>query len=326
MRWWQRFDRSALITAQTAKRSRDFAVGHFDDEAGVASVWGMLLATDAAVLDTKVAAIAATVCDNDPRSAKERRSDAAGAWANGNDHLICGCGSPTCPFADGPAPKSSVVISVVADQAAIDAARAIEATHADTPTDRGTAILPGGAVLPTPMLAELLRNGATLQPLCTPDDQPEPRYRPSAKLARWVRARDLTCRFPGCTVAAECCDIDHVIPYPIGATHASNLACLCRKHHLLKTFWGGDWALVLLADGTAIWTSPTGQTYTTHPGSRSVFPEWDTTTGQLPPAPQAPSTGTERGMKMPIRKCTRAADRATRIKAERAQNDSDPPF
>ncbi len=103
----------------------------------MASVWGMLLATDAAVLDTKVAAIAATVCDNDPRSAKERRSDAAGAWANGNDHLICGCGSPTCPFADGPAPKSSVVINVVADQAAIDAARAIEATRSNSAHDTG---------------------------------------------------------------------------------------------------------------------------------------------------------------------------------------------
>ncbi len=70
-----------------------------------------------------------------------------------------------------------------------------------------------------------------------------PGYRPSAKLARFVRARDLTCRFPGCTAPAEFCDIDHVIPYPLGATHPSNLACLCRKHHHLKTFWTGDWEL-----------------------------------------------------------------------------------
>ncbi len=56
-----------------------------------------------------------------------------------------------------------------------------------------------------------------------------------------------------------------------------------------------------------------------------MFPDWDTTTGQLPPPPEAPPTSTERGVKMPIRKLTRAADRATRINAERAHNNSDPP-
>ena len=150
-------------------------------------------------------------------------------------------------------------------------------------------------------------------------------YRPSAKLARFVRARDLTCRLPGCNAPAEFCDIDHVVPYPIGPTHASNLACLCRKHHHLKTFWAGDWALTLTSDGTAIWTSPTGRTYTTFPGFRSLFPEWDTTTGELPPTPQCPPAGADRGLKMPIRKRTRAVARADHIKAERAQNDSDPP-
>ena len=91
--------------------------------------------------------------------------------------------------------------------------------------------------------------------------------------------------FPGCTTPAEFCDIDHVIPYPLGATHPSNLACLCRKHHHLKTFWTGDWELRLLPDGAAVWTSPTGRTYTTHPGCRSYFPDWDTNTGELPPPP-----------------------------------------
>jgi hypothetical protein len=181
-------------------------------------------------------------------------------------------------------------------------------------------------VLPTPLLAELLRNGAKLRPLCTPvDAPPESGYRPSAGLARFVRGRDLTCRFPGCTAPAEKCDIDHVIPYPLGSTHASNLACLCRKHHLLKTFWTGDWELTLLPDGAAVWTSPTGHTYTTYPGSRSYFPEWDTDTGELPPPPTPGTFSTDRGLMMPQRQRTRAQDHEARIKAERAQNDSDPP-
>jgi hypothetical protein len=124
---------------------------------------------------------------------------------------------------------------------------------------------------------------------------------------------------------AEFCDIDHVIPYPLGGTHPSNLACLCRKHHHLKTFWTGDWALKLLPDGAAIWTSPTGRTYTTHPGCRSFFPEWDTNTGELPPPPVPEAWRTDRESMMPRRKHTRAADRQARIKAERKDNNSDPP-
>jgi Domain of unknown function (DUF222) len=39
-------------------------------------------------------------------------------------------------------------------------------------------------------------------------------HRPSAKLADFVRCRDLTCRAPGCDRPAISCDIDHTIPYP----------------------------------------------------------------------------------------------------------------
>jgi hypothetical protein len=314
------FDKAALIESCEVARTRDFQVGFYDDEAGLTAVWGALQAADAAVLDKKVASMAATVCDNDPRSVKERRADALGALANGNNHLVCACGSPVCPAnAEQPAPKSSVVIHVVADQAAVDTAHAVNATAS------GTAILSGAEVMPTPLLAELLRNGAKLRPLCPPSEEPETGYRPSANLARHIRNRDLTCRFPGCPMPAEFCDIDHVIPYPLGATHPSNLACLCRKHHHLKTFWTGDWKLKLQPDGAAIWTSPTGRNYITHPGCRSYFPEWDTNTGELPPTPESEALRTHRESKMPRRKRTRAADRQARIKAEREHNNSDPP-
>ena len=43
-----------------------------------------------------------------------------------------------------------------------------------------------------------------------------------------------------------------------------------RCHHLLKTFRG--WRDRQLPNGTVVWTSPLGQTYTTHPGSRLLFP------------------------------------------------------
>ncbi|MFI5506731.1 DUF222 domain-containing protein [Mycobacterium sp. NPDC051804] len=349
------FDPAALMVSKTMARSRDFVVGDREDEDGTTSVWGRLSAADAAVLKKTIAAMVATVCENDPRSAHERRADALRAMADRNDHLPCGCDSPNCPARQGnPVPKSSVVVNVYTDQATLDALTAKtaqspapqtseppietpapadpmetpapETSAAYTPVSAGTALLGGTEVMPTPLLAELLRGGAKLRPLCTPDKDAETGYRPSAKLARFVRGRDLTCRFPGCTAPAEVCDIDHVIPYPLGDTHASNLACLCRKHHLLKTFWAGDWALELRPDGAAVWTSPTGRTYTTYPGSRAYFPDWDTDTGDLPP-PRHPQTfSTDRAVMMPQRRRTRAQDHEARIKAERAQNSDPPPF
>lgn len=61
-------------------------------------------------------------------------------------------------------------------------------------------------------------------------------YKFTGDLRRWIQARDGTCRFPGCNVAAWHCDIDHIQEYDLnGATKADNAQCLCRKHHNLKT-------------------------------------------------------------------------------------------
>lgn len=117
------------------------------------------------------------------------------------------------------------------------------------------------------------------------------------------------------------CDLDHTIPYPVGPTCASNLGCLCRKHHLLKTFWG--WLNRQLPDGTMIWTSPGGQTYTTHPGSRLLFPTLCRPTAPVSVSANVPSAQPNRGLMMPRRKTTRAHDRAKRIDAERKLNDDD---
>ncbi|MGE4028422.1 DUF222 domain-containing protein [Mycolicibacterium sp.] len=100
--------------------------------------------------------------------------------------------------------------------------------------DTGVAVLSTGEILPLIALAEALRAGAILTPLWQPGPDPEPHYRPSAKLAAYIRARDMFCRFPGCDVPAARCDIDHVIPWPYGPTHPSNLNCTCRTHHLGK--------------------------------------------------------------------------------------------
>ncbi|MBT9256665.1 HNH endonuclease [Phycicoccus sp. MAQZ13P-2] len=88
-------------------------------------------------------------------------------------------------------------------------------------------------------------------------------YRPGAVLVRLVRARDGRCRFPGCHVAARFCDLDHVVAWPAGPTAASNLVCLCRRHHRTKQRPG--WAVTLHPDATTTWVDPAGRRRTTEP-------------------------------------------------------------
>ena len=89
-------------------------------------------------------------------------------------------------------------------------------------------------------------------------------YQPGRHLARTVRKRDLHCRFPGCATAARFCDLDHVIHFPVGQTVLRNLACLCRRHHRLKTH--GHWSLTMSPDGICTWVDRrTGQVHTTEP-------------------------------------------------------------
>jgi len=180
------------------------------------------------------------------------------------------------------------------------------------------AALMGGQFLPG-AIACRASVGATITPIVHPGlAPPENHYRPSKKLADFVRARDMTCRFPGCRVPATNCDVDHTIPWPHGPTAASNLKCVCRHHHLLKTFWGGEngWRERQLDDGTVIWTAPDGHEFVTTPGSRLLFPELSrptatvTTTGR--PTPHTA------GLTMPRRRTTRAQARAESIHRERA--------
>ena len=80
-----------------------------------------------------------------------------------------------------------------------------------------------------------------------------------------MRARDRRCRFPGCRRPAARAELDHTIPHAHdGPTHETNLACLCVRHHRLKTV--GLWTAWQNPDNaTIVWTSPLGPRYITHP-------------------------------------------------------------
>lgn len=334
-----RYDPGALRRIRTSARSRDVVVDLANDESGTAAMWGRLYATDAAALDRRLRQMAHDVCDDDPRTVAQRRADALGALAAGGRRLACGCGNPECPAsAENDERASGVVIHVVAEPSALEAQpdphMSGETRPAPPGGQRRSALITGGGTVPAPRLAELIRGGAQLRPVRFPGNAsaPEPGYRPSVALDRFVRCRDLTCRFPNCDRPAEFCDIDRTIPYPFGPTHPSNLKCLCRKHHLLKTFWTG-WRDVQRPDGSVVWTTPTGHTYTTRPGSRLVFPTLCMSTGELPAAPRVDRPPGDRGVMMPTRRRTREQDRAHRINAERslnaahvAERNQPPPF
>ena len=184
--------------------------------------------------------------------------------------------------------------------------------------DAGPAVILGGAVLPAPVAAHAAGH-ATIRELRHPGQAPpEPRHRPSKALAEFVRCRDLTCRFPGCTKPATVTDLDHTIAYPYGPTCASNLKCLCREHHLLKTFWPG-WSDRQLPDGTVIWTDPDGHTSTTYPASRLLFPELSRPTAHVVTTGTPPTKDTA-GLAMPRRTTTRDKARRQRIDDERQRN------
>jgi hypothetical protein len=190
-------------------------------------------------------------------------------------------------------------------------------------TRPGTII--GGPFLPGALARRVALTAKTCK-VCNPGDSPpEPRYTPSRRLAEFVRCRDLTCRFPGCSEPATNCDIDHTIAWPIGPTCASNLKCLCRRHHLLKTFWGGPtgWRDRQLPDGTIIWTSPRGQTYITEPGSKLLFPSLCTPTAPVTITAEARTQAPQPnpGLTMPRRQHTRAQGRAQRIADDRRLNE-----
>jgi hypothetical protein len=95
-------------------------------------------------------------------------------------------------------------------------------------------------------------------------------YTPTARQRAFVTTRDRRCRFPNCGQRVGWTDLDHVTAHSCGgATDCTNLCCLCRSHHRLKTFAPG-WRFRIDDDGTLHVTTPSGVTrHTRPPGLRA---------------------------------------------------------
>ena len=88
-------------------------------------------------------------------------------------------------------------------------------------------------------------------------------YRPPAAMSRFVQVTHGTCTTPGCRQPAAWTDLDHVVPFPAGATSIANLQALCRHYHRMKHT--GRWRVQRQTDGSTTWITPAGKTYTSRP-------------------------------------------------------------
>ncbi|ORW07537.1 HNH endonuclease signature motif containing protein, partial [Mycolicibacter longobardus] len=192
-------DVDAVRRRKERQAEREIVIQDFV-EGGVSEIRGSMFTVDARALEKSLDALAATVCEHDPRSRDERRADAMGALAARADRLGCRCGRRDCAAGGRPA-ATPVVIHVIAEQATVD----------------GTGEQPGSLVeadglIPPELIAELAKSARLVSLVHPADAPPEPGYVPSKALADFVRCRDLTCRWPGCDRPAVDCDIDHTIP------------------------------------------------------------------------------------------------------------------
>lgn len=275
---------------------------------GTAAVHGNVAARVGAAFDKRLDELANGVCRADPRTRNQRRADALEAMAEGRA-LACRCGAEDCPHRnDQAAPASTFVINVFGS--------------ADTVHCGGgqPGYIEGYGVIDAEQVRSLAEN-AKIRLLEEPSVSPAQalRYQPTVAVERWVRMRDMTCRFPGCDRPAVICDVDHTVPFNHadprngGPTVPCNLKCLCREHHRDKTFVEG-WRDEQLPDGTVIWTSPTGEEYVTTPNCVELFPDMATTTACRAPQPRRRNRSRERA--------ARAARIRTRNRIQRPINEA----
>jgi hypothetical protein len=84
--------------------------------------------------------------------------------------------------------------------------------------------------------------------------------RPNATEKAFVKARDNTCKAPGCKQPAMDCDDDHRYEWTRGGpSHRGNLCVLCRHHHRLRHEKG--FVVHQISAGTYMWEAPNGKLY-----------------------------------------------------------------
>ncbi|WP_181032280.1 HNH endonuclease signature motif containing protein [Arthrobacter sp. ZGTC212] len=242
------------------------------DEDGMSWLSALLPAARAQLIYTQLTTAArGEQAAGDPRRVDELRADILADLLDGGD---CGSREGGHAAADDGA---AVVVGVDTHENPIKGTKARARTEilvlitAETlfGADEQPAELHGYGPISPETARRLARQAAHWTPVERHPDTEEilrvgRRRKVPAGLQRWLRARDGTCRFPGCRTNAVIAEIDHTKPWSHGGTtDHDNLEHLCRRHHMFKT--RGFWKARQHAPGIIEWTSPGGRTYRTDP-------------------------------------------------------------
>jgi hypothetical protein len=265
---------------------------------GMAGLWAVLPADDAARIDATLEATArAARAVGDPRTLDQLRADTLTGLATG-DALLAGrmlqatastahvaalgvpdaagdVGGLDLSRGDGGPPLGRSAPGIRVPKIRIDVTVALStlmgldelpgelAGLGPIPAEQARALAAGGIwrrVVTDPLTGAVLDVGRT-------------RYRPPAGLAEHVLARDGSCAAPGCSVPSHRCDLDHTTEYygvpangspAPGTTSDDNLGPLSDRCHRLKT--DGGFVLRQVQPGTFEWRTPGGMAYRVTPG------------------------------------------------------------
>ena len=273
----------ATARASRARRGRDVGISPLPD--GQALWWARLDAASAIACSRRVQSLAddmrrqwqpgpaGEAAGGEPLMAGEWRAEAFAAMLLGS-----GTGSGTGCVSGGPRVEVDDVASPVPVPGG-GSFRAQVDVVIDLPTLLGLADDPAELVgygpLPAATARELIAiaDEATWRRLVTDPvtghllDVGRRRYEVPDSLRRQLVRRDVTCRFPGCSRAADAVgvDLDHAVPWREGGrTDRANLGALCRRHHRLKTHAG--WRITgSRDDGSCTWISPNGLSHQRQP-------------------------------------------------------------
>jgi hypothetical protein len=242
--------------------------------------WVSMLLADAAAgtVMTAIDAIARRIPKTDPRTADQRRADAAVQLAidalHGKDTSSAGSGT------SGPG-TSTGGRELPREHGRRPAVQVTVALSALLGLDEQPGELDGTGPIPASVARRIAADETgTWRRLVTDElgrliDYGRRTYRPPKDLADYVIARDRTCRFPHCNRRAARCDIDHREAWECGGTTcAFNLDALCVRHHHAKHEAG--WQPRRLPNSDLEWVSPTGHRYlkeaATYPIDQTLHP------------------------------------------------------
>ncbi len=93
--------------------------------------------------------------------------------------------------------------------------------------------------------------------------------RPNATEDAFVRARDRSCRAPGCRRRTARCEMDHRVEHGRGGpSHRGNIDARCEHHH---RFRGQNGHSITRTDNGIRWTTPNGRSYDVGPDKDIVL-------------------------------------------------------